>query len=238
MIPLNQPSASMDPLFMGAVFVAGLLSFFSPCTFPMLPVYIGLLTETTKQQKKFFALLKTGLFVLGLSTTFITLGVGVGSLGQVFNSVWLTVIGGVVVIILGLHQMDVFELPGLSKYLTLKWRADHKGELLTAYLLGITFSFGWTPCVGPVLGAVLVIASQGNQPLYGGLLMVLYTLGLGLPFIGMTLLSSALIQKLDAVEAFLPKLKKIGGVVIVLMGLLLLFGQMNQLTILANKWFG
>lgn len=238
MIPLNQASQSADPLFMVAVFTAGVLSFFSPCTFPMLPVYFGILTETARTQKKAFALLKTLLFVLGLSTTFLTLGLGAGTLGRYLRADGLTVIGGIIVILLGLHQMEVLKLPGLSVYKNLKFKANGKAEWLTAYVLGLTFSFGWTPCVGPVLGAVLVVASQGQQPLYGGFLMFLYTLGLGLPFFVIALLSNTLVHRLEGLEPYLPRLKKAGGALIVLMGLVLLFGQLETLTKIANQLWG
>lgn len=237
MTSLSQNLSSGAPIFLSSVFIAGVLSFFSPCTFPMMPVYIGLLTETAGKKDKWRAVLKSLLFVLGLSTTFVTLGLGAGALGRFFSGDWWTIIGGLFVILLGLHQMEVVKLPGLQKYRVLRISTTNKGELFSAFLLGLTFSFGWTPCVGPVLGAVLVVTSQGGQVLYGGFLMLVYTLGLSLPFLVLALLSNVLLEKMQKMEGILPIIKKVGGALIVLMGLLLLLGQMNQLTIFANKLF-
>lgn len=232
-----------DSLFAGGVFLAGILSFFSPCTFPLLPVYIGILTDQNVDKIlrvgpfKFSPepIIKTFLFILGLSTTFVTLGFGFGALGSVINGEWFAIISGLVVILLGLHQMEIFRLPGLGKYRVMRLQRSQKSDLLGAYLLGLTFSFGWTPCVGPVLGAVLAVSASSGQGLLGGGLMAVYTLGLAIPFVVMALLSGAALVYFEKLETHLSLLKKVGGALIVIMGLFLLTGQLNQVAIFFDK---
>jgi cytochrome c-type biogenesis protein len=225
-----------EQLFMSTVFIAGLVSFFAPCTFPLMPVYVGILTDKS-EGKKLQPYIKTLLFVLGLSTTFILLGFGAGALGRFINGTWFSIITGLIVVILGLHQMDVFKIKALNKYKVLKFKQKGKDGYLSTYLLGLTFSFGWTPCVGPVLGAVLVVSADGGQALYGGLLMAVYALGLAIPFLLIAALSSLLMDKLEKMEKYLPKIKKFGGVLIVIMGLLLMTDQLTTLTIWFEKIF-
>jgi len=208
-------------LFMSTVFIAGFLSFFAPCTFPLIPVYIGMLTD--KEGKGRWApMAKTMLFVGGLSTSFIILGFGAGALGSVINGKAFITTAGIIVIILGLHQMGLFHLKGLEKYKVFRIKRTQKGDYLSTYLLGITFSFGWTPCVGPVLGAVLVLSAGGGQPLYGVWMMMIYAIGLAIPFLVMALLSNVLLEKFEKLEKYTPKIKKFGGAMIVLMGILLM----------------
>jgi len=105
--------------------------------------------------------------------------------------------------------------------------------LVSTYLLGFTFSFGWTPCVGPVLGAVLVVSADGGQALYGGFLMMIYAIGLAIPFLVIAALSKVIIDKLEKVDKYLPVIKKVGGALIVLMGIFLMTEKLTVITV----WF-
>ncbi len=105
------------------------------------------------------------------------------------------------------------------------------------YLLGITFSFGWTPCVGPVLGAIIVVSAGGGSPFYGMWLMMIYAIGLMIPFLVMALLSDYLIQKFLKIEKYLGTIKKVGGVLIVLMGIFLMTDSLNVITVFLEKLF-
>lgn len=234
-----------DQILVSTVFIAGLLSFFAPCTFPLMPVYIGLLTDEEEEYKKLKlgklvvnvgAIIKTMTFVLGLSTSFILLGFGAGVLGQFFSGDWILVVGGFIVVILGIHQMDIIKIPALNKYKTLKIKSK-KTKALGTYLLGITFSFGWTPCVGPILGAVLVTSASSGQALYGGFLMTIYALGLMIPFLIMAIASSAILNQFEKLEKHLVLIKRIGGGLIVIMGLLLMTNQLTALTVFFEKLF-
>jgi len=231
-----------DELFMSTVLVAGFLSFFAPCTFPLLPVYIGIITDTVNDRRiqigrlriKPASLGKTLVFVGGLSTTFVLLGFGAGALGGLINSRLLTQVGGLVVVFLGIHQLELIRIPFLEKYRVLNLKRSRTHDLLGTYLLGLTFSFGWTPCVGPVLGAVLVVSAGGGQAFYGAWLMLVYTVGLAIPFLVMGVLSEVLLDRFAAMEAHLRTIKRIGGVLIIIMGLLLMSESLNRITALVE----
>jgi len=225
-----------EQIFMSTVFVAGLLSFFAPCTFPLMPVYIGILTDNEKGGK-WRPYIKTLLFVGGLSTTFIILGFGAGALGRYINGRWFSLVTGLIVVMLGFHQMGLFHLKLLDQYKVFRFGTNSKNDFISTYLLGLTFSFGWTPCVGPVLGAVLVLSAGGGQALYGGILMAVYALGLAIPFLVIAILSKFILNKLHKVEKYLPKIKKVGGALIVVMGLLLMTENLTRVTIWFEKIF-
>lgn len=231
-------------IYMSTVFLAGFISFFAPCTFPLLPVYIGVLTDRIEEGKFIILfnkkiaiapILKTILFIGGLSTTFIILGFGAGALGRIINQSYFYKISGFVVILLGLHQMGVFRIKILEKYRVFRFKERSKNIYLSAYLLGLTFSFAWTPCVGPVLGAVLVISAGGGQAFYGAFLMMLYTLGLAIPFLIFALFTNFILSKFEKIEAHLGTIKVIGGLLVVLMGLLLMTQNLNQMTAFIEK---
>jgi cytochrome c-type biogenesis protein len=234
-----------EQVLISAVFVAGFLSFFAPCTFPLIPVYIGLLTDENEEYKKWSigkykinmgAIIKTMTFVLGLSTSFVLLGFGAGALGQLINSDWILIVGGLLVIALGIHQMELIKIPGLSKYRVLRFK-NKKTKALGTYLMGVSFSLGWTPCVGPVLGAVLVTSASAGQAYYGGFLMLIYAIGLMIPFLIMAIASSLVLNQFQKLEKHLLTIKRIGGVLIVMMGLLLMTNQLATLSMFFDRLF-
>ena len=181
-------------IFFISVFLAGILSFFSPCILPLLPVYAGVLLDdkdgaqasSGKYSISLVSLLRTLAFIAGISFVFILLGYGAGFLGNLLYASWFQYVTGAVIILLGLHQMEVLHFQGLYKERRLQLqRQVQKGNGYSqAFLLGLTFSFAWTPCVGPVLGSVLaLVASGGSGAWQGAGLMLIYTLGLALPFL-------------------------------------------------------
>jgi len=233
-------------LLVSTVFVAGMLSFFAPCVFPLLPVYIGVITDRVEGGKEFhignktFALapiIKTLLFVGGLSTIFIILGFGAGALGGIINTSYFNIIAGIIVILLGLHQMEIIRFKKLEGTKKLRFNQGKYNPYMGAYVLGLTFSFGWTPCVGPVLGAILFVAASGGQALYGGFMMTVYSLGLAMPFLIIAMLSSVLLERFERLEKHLGKIKKVGGFLIVIMGGLLMTDKLNMITVYIEKLF-
>lgn len=234
-----------EELFMSTVLVAGFLSFFAPCTFPLLPVYIGIITDAGRGRIIQIGRLKVNLasigrtlvFVGGLSTTFVLLGFGAGALGGLINSRLFIQIGGFIVVLLGIHQLDLIHVPFLERYKVMNLKRSRKHDLLGTYLLGLTFSFGWTPCVGPVLGAVLVVSAGGGQAFYGAWLMMIYTIGLAIPFLAMAVLSNVLLDKFARLESHLVTIKRVGGVLIIIMGLLLMSESLNRITSLIENIF-
>jgi cytochrome c-type biogenesis protein len=208
------------------------VSFFAPCIVPLLPVYVSVLSgnsdgrdDTAKPSRKFgFALdrkliFQTLVFVMGLGTTFVMLGFGAGVLGSFLSSHIFRVICGGVVIILGLHQTGIFRLLILDQERKLSIDQNHSSGTLKSYILGLTFSFGWTPCVGPVLAAVIGLASNSNQLFYGVLLMIVYTLGLSIPFLLIAFFTDNLLRIFKKMNRHLPKVRIIGGILVIFMGI-------------------
>ena len=227
-------------IFFISVFLAGILSFFSPCILPLLPVYAGVLLDdkdgaqasSGKFSISVVSLLRTLAFIAGISFIFILLGYGAGFLGNLLYATWFQYVTGAVIILLGLHQMEVLHLKGLYKERRLQLkRKGQKGKGYSqAFLLGLTFSFAWTPCVGPVLGSVLVLAASGAWQ--GAGLMLIYTLGLALPFLALSLASSYILKHFRKLHPYLGTLKKVGGFLIIVMGILVLLGNTSILTTL------
>ncbi|REK93469.1 cytochrome c biogenesis protein CcdA [Streptococcus sp. NM] len=227
-------------IFFISVFLAGILSFFSPCILPLLPVYAGVLLDdkdgaqdySGKYSISLVSLLRTLAFIAGISFIFILLGYGAGFLGNLLYASWFQYVTGAVIILLGLHQMEVLHLQGLYKERRLQLqRQGQKGKGYSqAFLLGLTFSFAWTPCVGPVLGSVLALAASGAWQ--GAGLMLIYTLGLALPFLVLALASSYVLKHFRKLHPYLGTLKKVGGFLIIVMGILVLLGNASILTTL------
>lgn len=224
--------------FMGTVFAAGILSFFSPCVFPLLPVYIGKLMDqpgsvvfTYRGSKIYiYPILKTLAFIAGLSMVFFTLGFGAGFLGGFLYHPYTPYILGTIVIFLGLHQMEIINIRFLQQEKKMDFHGSGKRGLAEAFILGLTFSFAWTPCVGPVLGSVLaILVSGGVSAWYGGFLMLVYTAGMAIPFLLLAAGSSFFMKYSVSLKKHMLFLKKAGGFLILLMGLVLMSGQMNRL---------
>lgn len=209
-------------LFIGAVYFAGLFSFFSPCIFPLLPVYIGMLSTSGKK-----SIIKTLLFVTGLSTSFVLLGFGAGSLGSFLTSSIFRISSGIIVIIFGIIQMELIKIPILERTKVLDIKGKEDNSIWGAFLLGFTFSLGWTPCVGPILASILFISSGGGNPYYGAFMMLIYVLGLASPFVILTFSSKYILKKMSSINRHLGTIKKIGGLLIIVMGILLITDKLS-----------
>ncbi|VOZ54754.1 cytochrome c-type biogenesis protein [Streptococcus pneumoniae] len=227
--------------FFLSVFLAGILSFFSPCILPLLPVYTGVLLDdkdgaqasSGKFSISVTSLLRTLAFIAGISFIFILLGYGAGFLGDLLYASWFQYLTGAIIILLGLHQMEILHFKGLykEKRLQLQGQGQNGKGYSQAFLLGLTFSFAWTPCVGPVLGSVLALAASGGSGAWRGAgLMLVYTLGLALPFLLLALTSSYVLKHFRKLHPYLGILKKVGGFLIIVMGLLVLFGNASILS--------
>ena len=175
---------------LGLAFLAGLASFLSPCVFSLVPAYIGYLGgraaggEVTENSR--FVTFTHGLaFVLGFSVVFITLGVATSAFGRLLFDLRfvLSKVGGIIVMIFGLHMIGVFRIPFLEYDTRVQQMPDHKWGYLSSALMGIFFSAGWSPCVGPVLGAILTLALNGGSVSTGVSLLSAYSAGLAIPFL-------------------------------------------------------
>jgi len=234
-----------EQLVLSSVLLAGILSFLSPCILPLLPVYVSVLSsgsETAVGRGRQLTvgkliinpwlIFKTVVFVLGLSTSFVLLGFGAGALGSLINTDGFLIVCGIVVILLGLHQTGLFSISFLERENKLNLKRSGKRDLVGTYLLGFTFSFGWTPCIGPILGAVLGLSASEGQAAYGAFLMLVYALGMLIPFLLLAVFSDVLLRQAKKVQLHMQKIRIAGGVVIVIMGIFLMTNQLNFFTTL------
>ncbi|UED80278.1 cytochrome c biogenesis protein CcdA [Lysinibacillus sp. CD3-6] len=230
-----------EQLLFSTVFIAGILSFLSPCIVPLLPVYFSVLSTNAsgvtiqhslplfKWQVNLHLVFKTIIFVFGLSTSFVILGFGAGFLGAFINTDWFIAICGAVVVLLGLHQIGLLKVAVLHKETKVRLSRSDKRDLLGTYLLGLTFSMGWTPCIGPILGAVLGLSASEGQAAYGALMMFFYALGLLIPFLLLAIFSDFLLRHVKKLNKHTEKIKVIGGLIIIFMGIVLMTNNLNLL---------
>lgn len=212
---------------------AGLLSFFSPCILPLLPVYVGVLT-TDAESERLDVLRRSAntiAFVLGICCVFVALGAGAGALGATLDNAYLAIVLGLIVVVMGLYLAGFIQVPFLAK----ERRADlgkiQVKNITGAFVLGLAFSFGWTPCVGPVLGSILALAAEGGSAFAGAGLLLVYSLGLCVPFLVITLAANVALVHLKKLHRFLPTVQRLGGILIAIMGLWLIFSQVNSLVV-------
>ncbi len=210
---------------------AGVLSFLSPCVLPIVPPYLAYmggmsLNEMTEgRQSRWRAIVPAMFFVLGLSTVFLFLGFTASTFGTFFlkNQDLFAKISGVVIIIFGLHFLGVFRIPLLDREARLNVDSQG-GSSVGAYVLGLAFAFGWTPCIGPQLGAILSIAATEGSVQRGTLLLGIYALGLGLPF----LLAAVFIQRamgmMNRIKPYMGLIEKAMGALLIIVGVALLTG--------------
>lgn len=209
-------------LLISSVFLAGLASFLSPCIFPIVPIYFGILSKGGKK------VLNTLLFIMGLSLTFVSLGFSFGFLGDLLLNDTTRVIAGIIVIILGIHQLGIIKINFLEQTKLVEIKTNSKSASVEAFVLGLTFSLGWTPCIGPILASVLALSGDEGSALYGGAMMFVYVLGLALPFIIFSFFSDELLKRAKSLNKHLDKFKIIGGILIILMGLLLITNNLHS----------
>lgn len=224
-----------EPTTLGFVvaFAAGLLSFLSPCVLPLVPSYVGFLTGMTLPQitgRRRVALIHAILFVSGFSLVFILLGASATALGRALNyyQVWLQRIGGVLIIGFGLLCLGVFNLRSLNQERRLHLERKPVGYLGSA-LVGMAFAAGWTPCIGPVLGAILGLAATSADVTRGMLLLAVYSAGLALPFLIAAVAVDSFLEWFQRFRRFLPWVMRISGVMLVGVGLLLVTGEFTRL---------
>lgn len=224
------------------VFVQGLLSFFSPCVLPLIPLYIGYLSGGTRtvgeDGKVYFSrkkvMVNTLFFVIGVSFTFFLLGFGASVLGNFFkgSQTMFARIGGILIVVFGLYQLGVF---GRSKVLSQEHRLPFHLDALamspwTALIMGFTFSFAWTPCVGPALSSVLLMSASASTKVWGFVLIGVYTLGFVLPFLAVGVFSTTLLDLFKKHNNVVKYTVKVGGILMILMGVMMFTGKMNAIT--------
>jgi cytochrome c-type biogenesis protein len=225
----------MTDVSMPVAFIAGLISFFSPCVLPLIPAYITYITGTALEEeledKKFLALTRTLGFVLGFTIIFMIMGVSASFVGKLFRSykMQFAKISGVLIVGLGLNMMGILNLNILNKGTKIK--LPKITSWFSPVLVGMAFAAGWTPCVGAVLGTILLLAGTTGTVSTGFFLLLSYSMGLAIPFILTALLISKFGKFMSRSEKVLPYLTKIGGLIVVALGLMIFF---NKTYLIAN----
>jgi cytochrome c-type biogenesis protein len=222
---------------LGLAFLAGLASFLSPCVFSLVPAYIGYLGgravggEATSRENRWVTFSHGLAFVLGFSAVFILLGVATSAFGSLLFDLRfiLAKVGGIVVIIFGLHMIGVFRLRFLEYDTRIQELPDPKLGYLSSALLGVFFSAGWSPCVGPVLGAILTLALSGGSISQGASLLTAYSAGLAIPFLAAALGVGWVSYTLRKYSKLMRYVEIAMGVILVVVGIMLFSGTFERL---------
>jgi len=223
------------------VFLQGILSFLSPCILPIIPIYVSYLAGNAKNisedgtitydRKKVF--LNTVFFVLGISTVFFVLGLSFTTIGKVFNSnkILLSRISGIIIVLLGLFQLGLFNFEFLNREFRIKSKVNVKNmNPFVAYVMGFTFSFAWTPCVGPALSSILLLASSAKTAFLGNALVLIYALGFIIPFLLLGIFTTQALNFIKKNKRIVQYTIKAGGVIMVVMGIMTFTGFVNNIT--------
>lgn len=231
----------------GGTFIAGLLSFVSPCVLPLVVPYLcfiagvtldDLTDEFSSREARLRVFRASVAFVLGFSTVFIALGAGAGLFGRSLRQIepiisifgteigLFSVIAGLVIVVMGLHFLGVFRIGFLDREARFQVRRKPSGPV-GSYIVGVAFAFGWTPCIGPVLGAVLGVAGSGDSAEYGAFLLFIYSMGLGVPFLLASLFAGPFMRWMQRIRRHMGTIEKAMGALLVITGFLFIFGQMT-----------
>jgi cytochrome c-type biogenesis protein len=211
-------------------FIAGVLSFLSPCVLPLVPSYLAFIGGSATQQDRWLTLRNSLLFILGFSLIFIAYGASASVLGSVLRSYrgWLTTGGGVLIMLFGLVMLGLIKIPFLYR----DTRAQFTGDSKTpwgAVLLGMAFAAGWTPCIGPILGGILTLAGTSDTLAQGIGLLAIYALGLGLPFFIAAMAVERFLDFSKGFRQYLPWVERVAGVLLLIAGVLMLTGLYTSL---------
>ncbi|NEX47794.1 cytochrome c biogenesis CcdA family protein [Pseudotabrizicola algicola] len=234
MFGIDLIDAALLPAMLIAL-AAGVLSFLSPCVLPIVPPYLaymggismGDMRDNATARRR--VILPALFFVMGLSTVFLLLGFTASVFGAFFlqNQVLFARISGVVVIVFGLHFLGLFRIPILDREARLD-AGDRGGTALGAYVLGLAFAFGWTPCIGPQLGAILSLAAQEGSVQRGTMLLAVYALGLGLPFLLAALFVERSLGVMQRLKPHMKTIERVMGVLLLVVGLALVTGAFTD----------
>jgi cytochrome c-type biogenesis protein len=220
-------------------FTAGLISFFSPCVLPLIPSYMAFITgislEELSAQENLKEVRRTVvwnslLFIGGFSSIFIAMGASATFIGAFLQEHirWFEIIGGIVVIILGLHFLGLFKLKFLERERKFHLKSKPLG-LFGTFVVGMAFGAGWTPCVGPILGSILTLAATTQDVATGIVLLVFYSLGLGIPFFLAGILIHKFFEYFKAIRKYFRIITAVGGLLLIIVGVLLITGYFTAM---------
>ena len=223
----------------GAAFVAGLISFISPCVLPIVPPYLAWLAgisfeelkDSTDAASRRRIVIAAFAFVLGFSTVFVALGATASTIGRAIAQYFdvLSIVAGVVILIMGLHFLGVFRIGLLFREARVQVQKKPAGPL-GAYVMGLAFAFGWTPCVGPVLAAILFVAGSEGSAVRGAGLLAAYSFGIGIPFLLAAFFAGAFLKFAGRFRQHMGTVEKVMGGLLVVTGLLFMTGSMSAIS--------
>lgn len=221
----------MNEIGLTTAFIGGILSFFSPCILPLLPVYISLFTglsstEISKGSSRLRILFHTLMFVFGFSTVYLAMGAGSSIIGSIFldyQDIW-RIIGGVILILFGILLIGLIRSGILMREFRLNIKVQRMGTPVGAFLVGIGFAAGWSPCIGPILGSILVYSSISGNVLEGMKMLGAYSLGIAIPFIISSMLIDTAMRYLKKYMKLFRWMNYILGMVLIILGLLMILG--------------
>ncbi len=229
----------MGEVSLGLAFLAGLASFLSPCVFSLVPAYVGYLSgrsvaagQSAVGQTRLATFLHGLAFVIGFSLIFLTLGLTMSAVGSLLYDLkfWLAKIGGLIVIVFGLHMTGILRIPFLEYDLRPQTKIQERRSYLSSLLLGITFSAGWSPCIGPILGMILTLAINEGSISKGVVLLGFYSAGLAIPFLLAALGIGWVSKTLQRHGKVMHYVEISMGVILIIVGVLLFLGIFNQLS--------
>ena len=229
------PNDILSNISLLLIFTEGLLSFFSPCVLPLLPVYMGYLaghssgSEPHPQRK---VLLFTICFIFGIFIAIFLMNIGISVFSSFFSSHMLLFarIGGILIILLGIHQLGIIKFKTLEKTFKIGMKPKKTMNIFVAFAMGFTFSFAWTPCIGPALSSILILAGSSQNFLISNGLMLIYALGLTIPFLILGIFTNKALSWLSSHKKIMNYTVKIGAVILILMGIMMFTGKMNTIT--------
>jgi len=234
----------LDNITFFAAFLAGLLSFISPCVLPLIPVYLGYLTGSTigggtnEPPPRMLVFSHALMFVAGFTFIFVTFGAFAGFLGgslyQLIDA--LTWLGGLLLILFGLHLSGIITIPMFNVQKKLEYGHGQTPGYLRSMLVGMTFAAGWTPCIGPLLGAILTLALGGQNVSLAATYLFVYSMGLAIPFLVTAWMLTAATTRLKKLNPYLGTIERFSGAFIVIIGVLLITGQFAVLNTWANQF--
>jgi cytochrome c-type biogenesis protein len=228
----------MDPnnLSLVVAFGAGVLSFASPCVLPLVPAYVGHLAGRTLDKEdasRAKTLAHALVFVLGFTAIFVALGASVGLVGflvqDVIKSVAFRIVAGAILVVMGLHMAGILRINALYRDTRFQMRPNRRLGLLSSFLIGVIFAAGWTPCIGPILGTILVYAGTQGTVTQGALLLTAYSLGLGVPFLVAGYALEAATKVVRRLNRHAHAVELTSGALMVAMGFVVMFNVMTWL---------
>lgn len=225
-----------------SAFLGGILSFLSPCVLPLIPSYVSFITGISfddfktgdKARIRKLTIINSLAFVIGFSTVFVLLGVSSSYVGRFFAVYYdhIRIVGGIIIIVMGLYVMGVIKLNFLSAEKRIHLHSKPRGYF-GSYIVGLAFGAGWTPCIGPILGTILLVASTTGSAMAGFKLLLVYSAGLAIPFVATALLINSFLSHFSAIQKYMKLIMIISGLLLISFGIILLTDKVYLLLSIA-----